>query len=168
MGKFSAQAAKFEVDLSDLLSRTIRAALLAGLIAAVRTTKQDSSNAAAHWTIKAKGSQRSAGRAWQKVRDLRHTKDRKRTPPIGKRRDGGVNAAEVLVFVRNREMKDVVDKFVSGRSPSTVFSFYNPVDEDAGYKASMEGSLTEAGNAAVDEVALTFLKRWRSGTRKRR
>lgn len=169
MGKFSKAATKFETDLGALFNRAIRQALLAGLAMAISNTKQDSSNAAAHWTIKAKGRTRSSGRAWTKLRDLRETSTRKRTPPVGRRRDGGSNAAATLAFVRQREMREVIDKFVAGRQPATVFSFFNPVDEGSEYGQNLDGSLSEAGKAAVEEVYRILQNRIASGqTRKRR
>lgn len=169
MGKFSKQAAKFEVDLGALFNRAIRQALLAGLAMAISNTKQDSSNAAAHWTIKAKGQARSSGRAWTKLRDLRQTNSRKKTPPVGHRRDGGINASAALSIVRERELKDVIDKFVAGRKPSTVFSFFNPIEEGSEYGKNLDGTLSAAGNAAVEEVHRIFQNRIAAGqARKRR
>lgn len=169
MGNFSKEAAKFEVDLGALFNRAIRQALVAGLATAVRETKQDSSNAAAHWTIKVKGASRTAGRAWTRLRDMRHTKDRKRTAPVGKRRDLGIHRTEAVTVVRDRELKDVIDKFVAGRKPSTLFSFFNPIDLESDYGKNLEGSLTTAGNAAVEEVQRIFQNRMAAGqTRKRR
>lgn len=178
MGKFSKQAAKFEVDLGALFNRAIRQALLSGLAMAVRTThstdaksknkgSQDSSNSAAHWTIKAKGVTRTSGRAWTRLRDLRHTSTRARTGSIGRRRDKGINKDATISFVRDREMRDVVEKFVSGRSPTTVFSFFNPIDESSEYGERL--NLSEAGQAAVEEVHRIFRNRINAGqARKRR
>lgn len=168
-GKFSKQAVKFEVDLGALFNRAIRQALLAGLAMAISNTKQDSSNAAAHWTIKARGQTRGGGRAWTKLRDLRQTNTRKKTPPVGRRRDAGINAMATLSVVRDRELKDVIDKFVAGRKPSTVFSFFSPIDESSDYGKNLGGTLSEAGNAAVEEVHRIFQNRIAAGqARKRR
>lgn len=176
MGKFSDQAQRFQVDLHDLFNRAIRQALLAGLTAAVNQTKQDSSNAAAHWTIKVKGQQRSGGRAWSRLRDMRETSTGgKRAPGIGRRRDGGKNRQAVLTMVRDRELRDVINKFVSGRSPSTIFSFFNPIEEGSDYADFIDISklpgltLSEAGQLAVERVHDILAKRIAAGqTRKRR
>lgn len=175
MGKFSDAAQRFQVDLHELFNRAIRQALLAGLTLAVSQTKQDSSNAAAHWTIKVRGQQRSGGRAWTRLRDMRETQARRKAPGVGKRRDEGRNAAAALSMVRDRELRDVINKFVSGRSPSTIFSFFNPIEEGSEYSDSIDGStlkgmtLSEAGQAAVERVQDILQKRIIAGqTRKRR
>ena len=178
--KWATAAQRFEEDLGQLFNRAIRTALAKGLAMAVLKTvssgagidktgagKHDSSNAAAHWTIKAKGKQRTAGRAWTRLRDLRYTKDRKRTPPIGKRRDRGKNRLATVAFVRRREQQDVIDKFVLGRSPSTVFTFFNPIEDGTDYAKYVE--LTKAGEEAVKEVHRVLKNRLEAGkVRKRR
>jgi hypothetical protein len=176
MGKFAAEAMRFQVDLHELFNRAIRQALMAGLTAAVNKTKQDSSNAAAHWTIKVRGQQRSGGRAWSRLRDLRETRTGgKKSPGVGRRRDAGKNRQAVLTLVRDRELRDVVNKFVSGRSPSTIFSFFNPIEEGSDYWDFIETSdlpgltLSEAGQLAVERVQDILAKRIAAGqTRKRR
>lgn len=169
MGKFTEQAKKFEVDLGQLFNRAIRAALIKGLEVAVSQTFQDSSNAAAHWTIKAKGKARTGGRAWQKLRDLRQTKGRKRTPPVGRRRALGIHREEAVTVVRGRELRDVIDKFVAGRKPAVDFSFYIPIDENSNYAKNLKGTLNTAGQAAVDRALDVLNRRIEAGmTRKRR
>lgn len=192
--KFADEAMRFEVDLGQLFIRAIRQALVAGLAMAVRTTaavgkpeedsetpkggkkkrnrgtkkgEQDSSNSAAHWTIKARGKTRTAGRAWLKLRDLRMTKTRKRTGPIGRRGDGGIHRKATIEFVRGRELKDVIDKFVAGRQPSFDFTFFNPIEESSEYGQNI--NLAEAGKAAVEETHRVLNLRIEAGkTRKRR
>lgn len=160
-GKFRAQADNFSLQLNALFSRSIRRALLAGLVIAVQTTKQDSSNAAAHWLLAAKGKSRPAARTWGKLRDLRGTSKKTATAPVGKRRDGGKNAALTQRFVRDRELREVVEKLVAGRSPETVFYFYNAVPVDSEYEHN--ANITEAGMSAVQEVARQFTNAVESG-----
>lgn len=153
-GKFKTMTDNFTLELNALFSRSIRRALLAGLIIAVQTTKHDSSNAAAHWLIAAKGKSRPAGRTWGKLRDLRGTSKKSATAPVGKRRDAGKNAALTQRFVRDRELREVIEKMVAGRTPETVFYFYNAVPVDSEYERN--ANITDAGMSAVQEVARQF------------
>lgn len=153
-GKFKAMTDNFSLELNALFSRSIRRALLAGLVIAVQTTKHDSSNAAAHWLLAAKGKSRPGSRTWGKLRDLRGTSKREAIAPVGSRRDGGKNAALTERFVRGRELREVIEKLVAGRTPETTFYFYNAVPVDSEYEHNAE--ITEAGMAAVQEVARQF------------
>lgn len=152
--KFKTMTDNFALNLSALFNRSIRQALLAGLVVAVQTTKHDSSNAAAHWLIAAKGASRPAGRKWGKLRDLRGTGSEPGTPPVGKRRDKGKNAKLAERFVRDRELREVIEKLVAGRTPETVFYFYNAIETGSDYEA--RANIAEAGMAATQEVARKF------------
>jgi len=154
MGKFSKLADQVSIDIGALFSRSIRRALLAGLVIAVQTTKQDSSNAAAHWLLAARGRSRPGARTWGKLRDLRGTSTRAAVNPVGSRRDGGKNAALTQRFVRDRELREVVEKLVAGRSPETVFYFYNAVEPGTEYGEN--ANIEEAGAAAREEVVRQF------------
>lgn len=153
-GKFKTMTDNFSLDIGALFSRTIRRALLAGLVVAVQTTKHDSSNAAAHWLIAAKGKSRPGARTWGKLRDLRGTSKRPGTPPVGKRRDSGKNAALTQRFVRDRELREVIEKLVAGRTPETVFYFYNAIEPGTEYERNAH--IEAAGLAATQEVARQF------------
>jgi hypothetical protein len=142
------------LDIGALYSRSIRRALLAGLAVAIQTTKHDSSNAAAHWLIAAKGKSRPASRTWGKLRDLRGTRERPAVEPVGKRRDKGKNAKLAERFVRDRELREVVEKLVSGRTPETVFYFFNAVETGTEYERNAH--IEAAGMAATQEVARQF------------
>lgn len=154
MGKFANMADQVNLDLGALFSRSIRRALLAGLVIAVQMTKHDSSNAAAHWLIAARGRSRPAGRTWGRLRDLRGTATKASTNPVGKRRDHGKNAALAQRFVRDRELREVVEKLVAGRSPETVFYFYNAIEPDSDY--GQNANIQEAADAARQEVTRQF------------
>lgn len=153
-GKFRTMTDNFSLELNALFSRSIRRALLAGLTIAVQTTKHDSSNAAAHWLIAAKGKSRPGARTWGKLRDLRGTAKKSATAPVGKRRDAGKNAALTQRFVRDRELREVIEKMVAGRTPETVFYFYNAVPVDSEYERN--ANIDDAGRAAVQEVQRQF------------
>lgn len=160
-GKFSKQAEQFNLDLGLLFSRSIRMALLAGLVMAVRTTKHDSSNAAAHWLLAARSSRSRPGqRKWGKLRDLRERAGIS-NPPVGKRDSKGKNAALTERFVRDRELKEVLDKLVSGRRPETVFYFFNAIPADWHYGEN--ANIEEAGAAAMAEVRRVFDMRIAAG-----
>jgi hypothetical protein len=161
MGKFSDQAGRVGTDLGALFSRSIRQALLAGLLLAVQNTKHDSSNAAVHWLIAAKGKSRPASRRFGKLRDLRATSTRPGTPPVGRRRDAGKNAALAQRFVRDRELKEVVEKLVAGRSPETIFYFFNAIDPESQYGEN--ANIEEAGQMAVQETRRIFDNRVAAG-----
>ncbi|QYW06470.1 hypothetical protein uan_058 [Pseudomonas phage UAntarctica] len=161
MGKFSAQADRVMVDVSALFNRSIRQALLAGLAMALGVTKQDSSNAAVHWLLAAKSRSRPAARRYGQLRDLRGTSTRPGVAPVGKRRDGGVHAAAAMKFVRERELREVVDKLVAGRSPETVFYFYNAIEPGTQYGEN--ANIEAAGEAAAQEVLRIFENRIASG-----
>lgn len=158
--KFSKMAADYNVNLGALFNRAIRQALLAGLAMAVSSTKQDSSNAAAHWIIAAK-SISQGGRKWRQLRDLRETSVRPRTEPVGRRRDGGKNAALTLRFVRDRELRDVIEKLVAGRRPATQFYFYNAVDLASEYGANAH--IEHAAEQAIQETQRVFQNRIAAG-----
>lgn len=153
-GKFSSMAGQVNLDLAALFSRAIRRALLAGLVIAVQTTVHDSSNAAAHWLIAARGRSRPGSRTWGRLRDLRGTAKKAATSPVGRRRDHGKNAALTQRFVRDRELREVVEKLVAGRSPETVFYFYNAIEPDSLY--GNNANIQQAAQAAREEVNRQF------------
>lgn len=161
MGKFARLANQVSVDVGALFNRAIRQALLAGLTMAVSTTKQDSSNAAVHWMIAAEGRSRPASRKFGRLRDLRESATRPANPPVGKRGDMGKNAAMTLRFVRDKELREVVEKLVAGRDPSTVFYFFNALDPNWRYgeNANIDG----AAKSAVQEVKRIFENRMAAG-----
>ena len=161
MGKFADQAKELSVDVGALFSRAIRQAVMAGLVMAVQVTKHDSSNAAVHWQIAAKGRSRPAARRYGTLRDLRETSTRPGVPPVGRRRDAGKNAALTQRFVRDKELREVVEKLVAGRNPATVFYFFNAIDPETeyGHNANIEA----AGLAAVEEVRRIFENRMAAG-----
>lgn len=161
MGKFADQATSLSLDLGAVFSRSIRRALLAGLNMAVQRTHHDSSNAAAHWLIAGKTKSRPSSRKWGKLRDLRATSTRPGTPPVGKRRSYGINQIAAQRFVRDRELKDVVDKLVAGRNPETIFYFYNAIDPTSEY--GQNADIGSAASAAVEEVQRVFMQAIESG-----
>lgn len=160
-GKFAKAAEQFNIDLGQLFNRAIRMALLAGLAMAVRTTKHDSSNAAVHWLIAARSRSRPASRRYGKMRDLRGTATRPGTPPVGKRRDAGKNAALAERFVRDRELREVIAKMVAGRRPESVFYFYHPLEPGQEYADNAE--IEEAGKAALAETLRILQNRIAAG-----
>lgn len=159
--KFARMAQQVSLDLSALFSRAIRQALLAGLVMAVQNTKQDSSNAAAHWLIAAEGRSRPTTRRFGKLRDLRETSTKPATPPVGRRGDKGKNAALTQRFVRDKELREVIERLVSGRDPAKVFYFFNALDPTwrYGQNANIEG----AAQSAVQEVQRIFENRMAAG-----
>ena len=161
MGKFSEQANRVGMDLSALFSRSIRLALLAGLAMAVASTKHDSSNAAVHWLLAAKGKSRPSSRRYGKLRDLRGTATRPGVAPVGKRRDAGKNAKLAERFVREREIREVVEKLVAGRRPERIFYFSNPINPDSGYGDN--ANIQEAGEAGIQETLRIFENRVAAG-----
>lgn len=160
-GKFSKAAEQFNIDLGELFNRAIRMALLAGLAMAVRTTKHDSSNAAVHWLVAARGKSRPGGRKYGRIRDLRGTTTRPSVHPVGKRRDGGKNAALAERFVRNRELREVIEKLVAGRRPETVFYFYHALEPGEEYAEN--ANIEDAGKAALAETLRVMQNRIAAG-----
>lgn len=149
--KFEGQADRISDYLGQLLSRSIRRALLRGLETAVKETHHDSSNAAAHWMIGGRGT-KPGNRRLGKVKDMRGTlgvrgERRAPTPPVGYQGDEGQNETETLRFVRERELKEVLDKLISGRNPEFRFYFYNAVGGTSAYNHS--ANIQDAGAAAV-------------------
>lgn len=161
MGKFSKQADQYSVDLGLLFSRTIRMALLAGLMMAIRVTKHDSSNAAVHWLIAAKNRSRPSTRRYGKLRDLRGTSSRAGVAPVGKRRDAGKNAKLAERFARDREIREVLEKLVTGRRPETIFYFFNAIEPDSDY--GKNANIREAGEAGLEETRRIFFNRIAAG-----
>jgi len=164
--KFAKMAEKVSLDIGALFNRSIRQALLAGLVMAVQTTKQDSSNAAAHWMIAAEGRSRPTTRRFGRLRDLRETASKPATPPVGKRGDGGRNAAMTQRFVRDKELRDVIEKMVSGRDPAKVFYFFNALDPNWQYGEN--ANIAAAGKSAVEEVRRIFENRMAAGQVRKR
>ncbi|MBU0860281.1 MAG: hypothetical protein KJ667_10125, partial [Alphaproteobacteria bacterium] len=108
--RFSGQANQLADAVGQLFNRAIRSALLEGLEMAIRSTKHDSSNAAAHWMLAGESKSRPWQRRLGKIRDLRGTKGgRAPVAPVGFRRDGGKNLPATVRFVRERELKEVLD-----------------------------------------------------------
>lgn len=165
-GKFAKQADQFGIDLGALFSRSIRQALLAGLLVAVRTTHHDSSNAGVHWMLAARGKSRPGSRKTGKINDFRETADRPATPPVGRRRDGGIHKARAERFVRDRELRQVIEKLVSGRRPETEFYFAHPLEQGEEYYQNAH--IKEAGDAAVAETARIFQNRIAAGNARKR
>ena len=165
--KFQAEGERLGQYVGQLFNRAIRSALLEGLQAAVKSTKHDSSNAAAHWMLA--GADGGKSRPWQRrlgtIQDMRGTKSRSPTPPVGYKGDGGSNSAETVRFVRERELKEVLDKLVKGHNPEFRFYFYNAVGGDDKYSAN--ASIETAGGEAVNRTLLAAARRIIAGnTRK--
>lgn len=152
-GKFKRQADQYGFDLKELFSRAIRQALIAGLEAAIKGTEQDSSNAAVHWQLASSKGSRPASRKFGKLRDLRGTKLKAPVKPVGYKDDEGKNAAVVLKFVRDKEIREVVDKLVSGRDPDTMFYLYNAIVDGSAYGDNAKiDDAAKAGLAAVKRI----------------
>jgi len=165
--KFTAQANQMADFVGQLFNRAIRSALLEGLEAAVKATKHDSSNAAAHWMLAGEGKSRPWQRKLGKVRDLRGTKaGRAPVHPVGYRRDGGVNLPATVRFVRERELKEVLDDLVSGRRPEFKFYFYNAVGGEDEYSANAR--IEAAGAEAVNRTLAAAARRIIAGNTRQR
>lgn len=163
--KFSGQAKQLSDALGEVFNRALRASLLDGLATAVEMTKHDSSNAAAHWMLAGSRSRPSARRLGR-LKDLRGTlgiRSTARAPvfPVGYRDDGGIHKAETLRFVRERELKEVIDKLVSGRNPEFKFYFYNAAGDEAQY--SYNANIQAAGEAAVQATIESAARRIAAG-----
>lgn len=167
-GKFRKMTDTVSVNLSALFSRAIRQALLAGVAMAVSRTKQDSSNAAAHWMVASRGGRiaRPESRRFGKLRDLRGNKSRPGVHPVGRRGDAGINSAKVLKYVREKELREAVDKLVMGRDPETVFYLFNAVGDVKGYDSNAE--IAAAGQAAIQEIKRIFEMRMAAGNVRKR
>lgn len=165
-GKFKRQADLYGMDLKELFNRSIRQALIAGITAAITATKQDSSNAAAHWMLASAKSSRPGSRKFGKLRDLRGTKLTAPTHPVGYKGDGGKNASEVLKFVRDKEIREVVDKLVSGRDPDTVFYLFNAIQEGTVY--GTHANIDAAGQEGLNAIKRIFDKRIEAGNVRKR
>lgn len=159
--KFARMADQVSLDIGALFNRAIRQALLAGLVMAVHNTKQDSSNAAVHWMIAAEGRSRPTTRRFGRLRDLRETASKPATPPVGKRGDGGRNAAMTQRFVRDKELREVIEKMVAGRDPAKVFYFFNALDPN--WRYGENANIAAAGKSAVEEVRRIFENRMAAG-----
>lgn len=166
-GKFERQAYNQMLGMTAFFNRSVQKALKAGIEAAVKTTKHDSSNAAAHWQVAGANGARSrpGQRGFGVFKDRRQTPTREKTPPIGKRRDYGANFSETLKFVSAKERSDVIEKLASGRTPETKYYFYHGAFEGRSAFGAGEldtyivnANLEEAGRAAV-EAAFDVLNR---------
>lgn len=165
-GKFTKATNQFNIDLGALFNRAIRMALMAGLAMAVRGTKHDSSNAAVHWLLAARGRSRPAARKYGQLRDLRETSVRPAVFPVGRRRDAGKNAKLAERFVRERELRDVIEKMVAGRTPESIFYFYNAVEGDPEYADN--ASIEAAGAMAINETIRVMQLRIAAGQARKR
>lgn len=140
MARFSSQTGAAEAKkvsdyLSQVFSRSIRAALIKGLEAATRATYQDSSQAAAHWML-AGSKSRPVARKLGKLTYLRGSPNKAPIAPVGYRGDRGAHAEATVKFVSVRELKAVVEKLVAGRSPEFRFYLYNAVGDVERYSAN--------------------------------
>ena len=157
--KFKDEMGKLADGMAQLFSRSIKAGMLKGLEAAVRATKHDSSQAAAHWMIAGEDGRtsRPASRFLGKLQYLRGNKLRAPIAPAGYRGDSGKNTARTVTFVRQRELDEVLNKLVSGRHPEFRFYLYNAVGEvekynkNAGIDAAGEAGI-QAAVAAAEAV----------------
>lgn len=164
-GKFSRQADQFTLYIGELFNRSMRKALRNGLETAVRETKHDSSNAGYHWLLAAKQS-RPASRKEGQLKDLRETKDRPRTPPVGKRRAGGAHKEETVTFVLNRETEKTLGKYLAGRRPAALWSFYTSVGTNEIYAENAQ--VEAAGTAAVAKVVEVMEAEIKKGNARKR
>lgn len=162
-GKFKKLTDTMAMDISALFNRAIRQALIAGVAMAVARTKQDSSNAAAHWMLASKTGKtaRPESRRFGKLRDLRGNKSRPGIHPVGRRGDNRANSGTVLKYVREKELREVVDRLVTGRDPETVFYLFNAVGNVERYAANAE--IAAAGEAAMQEIKRIFEMRVAAG-----
>lgn len=167
-GKFKKLTDTMAMDISALFNRAIRQALIAGVAMAVARTKQDSSNAAAHWMLASKTGKtaRPESRRFGKLRDLRGNKSRAGVHPVGRRGDGGVNSGTVIKYVREKELREVVDRLITGRDPETVFYLFNAVGAVNRYSANAE--IAAAGEAAMQEIKRIFEMRVAAGNVRKR
>lgn len=167
-GKFQKQFANATGDISAMFNRSIRAALTAGIVAAVRETNHDSSNAGFHWMVAERSRSRPGNRALGTVKDLRATKGvrgpaRPGVPPVGFQGDRGTNFNRTINAVRSRERAEVIDKVVTGRNVSGNYYFYHGL---ANGKSNVEkpdeyydrANIEAAGNAAVKAVMERFFQ----------
>lgn len=153
-GKFAQAVALFSADLEKLYVRAIRRALLAGLEAAIANSVHDSSNAGVHWMLVAKTRSRPASRKFGKLRDLRQTNKRNATPPVGRRGSAGSQKSATIAFVRDKEIREVIEKFVTGRSPETKFALYNAIDPESEY--GINAAIGDAGQIALATIKEIF------------
>jgi len=154
--QFQDQMQAMSDSLSQLFVRSIKTAMIRGLDVAVEETKQDSSNAAAHWMIA--GTDSSTSRPWSrklgKIQDMRGTSTRAPLYPVGYRRDQRGSSPETVKFVHQRELAEVLNKLVAGRSPEFKFYFYNAVGDNPEYagNANLEAAGTAAAARVVEEA----------------
>ncbi len=144
--QFEDQAIAIGNYLSQLFVRSIRAAALRGLEAAVATTKHDSSQAAMHWMIA--GMDAKTSRPWQrKFGKLQYVKGQ---APVGVRGAMGAQRDAVMKAVKDRELTEVLEKLVAGRKPQFQLYFYNAVGDVEAY--SDRALIDRAGLAAIAET----------------
>jgi len=148
----SAECEAMSNYVGQLFVRAIRTALLRGIEAAVKATKHDSSQAAAHWLIA--GADGRSSRPWQRklgrLTYLRGGVNRAPMAPVGYRHDEGKNAAATVKFVSQKELNEVINQLVSGRRPEFRFYLYNAVGEVEAYSA--RAGIDHAGEVGVAEV----------------
>lgn len=166
-GKFLREAQQRALGMEAFFNRSVQKALRAGIEAAVKSTRHDSSNAAAHWQVAGANGARSRPkqRGFGVFKDRRGTATRTPQLPIGYRGDEGAVSNATLQYVVAKEKAEVIEKLATGRFPETKFYFYHAAfdgkSEIGGedlerYKDNAE--LMQAGNAAV-EAAFDVLAR---------
>lgn len=169
MGAFSDYTENLSVDLDSLFNRSIKAAMTAGIVAAVKETKHDSSNAAVHWLVGVEGAKRSSMGPFNRLRDLRGRLGRLRAsrgkagglkrggarapkiPQVGYRGDKGRHSGAALSLVRSRAKEEVLERIVRGRNAPGEFFFFNAAGlrEDYSDNANLEMAGMAAVNAAI-------------------
>lgn len=192
MGRYSSKLHKLADAIESQTNRTVKDVLKYCLDVAVRSTVNDSSNAAVHWVLVPDGQRPRS--PWLTGRDLRlkgGAKRRKairhrlfsRTGPgvVGKRREHrsvkNPNMVErVSSYVRERENKEVLSNFVKGRSTAVKkFTLYNAIlagkmgetiktKEDYARHANLEYAATNAKTAAEQRLAMLLSARIKSVT----
>lgn len=136
---------------------SIRKGIEEGLTEAVKTTKKDSGNAAAHWMVGIHGGSQPSGRALGQPRDLRATN----TKPVGKegvqkRRTfaNGKNEALKVQLEKNiidRELNTVINQYAKGQKPAFKFYYFNAIGSEADYA---DNAMIRAAGAAGTKKAV--------------
>lgn len=190
MGRHSTKIAKLTEELERQTNKIVKDVLKYCLDVAVRSTVNDSSNAAAHWVLVPDGSRPRS--PWFTGRDLRLKGGAKRRKAIrhrlftkagpgvvGKRREhrskqNPVMVQKVSAYVRERENKEVLLEYVKGRSTAVKkFTLYNAIlannmgttiktKEDYAQRANLANAAKEAVSAAEVKLSTILAARLKS------
>ena len=147
--KFRLQANNFSANLHELNNQAMRRALMRGYRMLIDATKMDSGQAAYHWQIVTGDTRRTLG-------PITYT-PMKGKDPVGVRGDRGKNR-DSITSQKVAQTESFIKRRVSGKTPDTLFAFYNPILESNLKRYAENAELKKALREAADIVIEYYMR----------